>query len=242
MQDQRILVESTIVGVGSIVAKVSGDGQLKAKSQVNIQSQILGTVEKLYVKEGAVVHKGQIVCLLDQTSTKAELISAQAQFEQRQKFFIRSESLYALQLNAPQECEQTKAQYQIAQAQLMQIQDLFNKTLITAPLSGTVTQLNIREGETVIVGTMNNLGTVMMVIADLTQMLGVITIDETEVPFVKPNAKALIRILAFPDTIFEGIVQKVGYMPKTKSISQPALRSKARTLKLRLNLTGRHQI
>ncbi len=213
-QDQGILVESTIVGVGSIVAKVSGDGQLKAKSQVNIQSQIMGTVEKLYVKEGDVVHKGQLVCLLDQTSTKAELISAQAQFEQRRQSFIRSESLYALQLIAPQEYEQTKAQYQIAQAQLMQIQDRFNKTMITAPISGIVTQLSIREGETVIVGTMNNLGTVMMVIADLTQMLGVITIDETEVPFVKPNAKALIRISAFPDTVFEGIVQKVGYMPK----------------------------
>ncbi|MEO0091387.1 MAG: efflux RND transporter periplasmic adaptor subunit [candidate division WOR-3 bacterium] len=213
-KDQGIKVETTVVDYGSIVSKVSGDGQLKAKAQVNVQSQIMGTVEKLYVKEGDVVQKGQSVCLLEQTSTKADLISAQAQFEQNRQVFIRSESLYPLGLIAPQEYEQVKAQYQIAQARLAQAQDRFNKTMITAPIFGTVTQLNIEEGETVIVGTMNNLGTVMMVIADLTKMLGVIMIDETEVPFVKPNAKSIIRISAFPDTVFEGKVRKVGYMPK----------------------------
>ncbi|MCX7784804.1 MAG: efflux RND transporter periplasmic adaptor subunit [candidate division WOR-3 bacterium] len=239
-KDQGIKVETTVVDYGSIISKVSGDGQLKAKAQINIQSQIMGTVEKLYVKEGDIVQKGQLICLLEQTSAKADLISAQAQFEQSQQVFIRSESLYAVGLIATQEYEQFKAQYQIAQARLAQAQDRFNKTMITAPISGTVTQLNIEEGETVIVGTMNNLGTVMMVIADLTKMLGVITIDETEVPFVKPNAKSLIRISAFPDTTFDGVVRKIGYMPKQTVASNISEQSTDFEVEIELAQTSPH--
>jgi len=213
-KDKGLVVETKSADIGTIVSKVSGDGELKAEAQVNLQSQTMGTVEKLFVKEGDHVTKGQLVCLLDSTSSKANLELSQAQFDQTQQAFARSESLYAQRLISPQDYESAKAAFKSAKARLQQAQDSYEKTKITSPITGTVTQVNIEEGEAVMIGTMNNLGTIMMVIADLTKMMGIINLDETEVPAVKIGAEAIITMDAFPDTSFYGEVTKVGYMPK----------------------------
>ena len=213
-KDQGITVETKPAEFGTIVSKASGDGQLKAEAQVNLQSQTMGTVKKLFFKEGDHVTKGQLVCLLDSTSGKANLELAQAQFDQTQRAFARSESLFAQRLIAPQDYESAKSAFKAAKARLEQAHDNYEKTKITAPISGTVTQVNIEEGEAVMIGTMNNPGTIMMVIADLTKMMGIIDLDETEVPSVKIGADAIITMDAFPDSSFYGVVTKVGYMPK----------------------------
>jgi HlyD family secretion protein len=218
-KEQGITVEVKPAEFGTIVSKVSGDGELKAEAQVNLQSQTMGTVEKLFVKEGEAVSKGQLVCLLDQKSTKANLDLTQAQFEQAEQSFARSESLFAQNLIAPQDYESAQAAYKAAKARLEQAQDSYEKTMITSPIAGTITQLNIEEGEAVMIGTMNNAGTVLMVVADLTKMMGIIDLDETEVPSVKIGSSAIIRMDAFPDTTFAGTVSKVGYMPKQSVLS-----------------------
>jgi HlyD family secretion protein len=218
-KEQGITVEVKSAEFGTIVSKVSGDGELKAEAQVNLQSQTMGTVEKLFVKEGEAVSKGQLVCLLDQKSTKANLDLTQAQFEQAEQSFARSESLFAQNLIAPQDYESAQAGYKAAKARLEQAQDSYEKTMITSPIAGTITQLNIEEGEAVMIGTMNNAGTVLMVVADLTKMMGIIDLDETEVPSVKIGSSAIIRMDAFPDTTFAGTVSKVGYMPKQSVLS-----------------------
>jgi len=218
-KEQGITVEVKPAEFGTIVSKVSGDGELKAEAQVNLQSQTMGTVEKLFVKEGEAVSKGQLVCLLDQKSTKANLDLTQAQFEQAEQSFARSESLFAQNLIAPQDYESAQAGYKAAKARLEQAQDSYEKTMITSPIAGTITQLNIEEGEAVMIGTMNNAGTVLMVVADLTKMMGIIDLDETEVPSVKIGSFAIIRMDAFPDTTFAGTVSKVGYMPKQSVLS-----------------------
>ncbi len=214
-KEPGVKVETATAEPGSILSKVSGDGQLKAESQVNIQSQTLGTVVKLFVKEGDDVLKGQLLCLLDSTSSKANLELAQAQYEQTALSFARTETLYAKNLISAQDYETAKSAYRTAKARLEQAQDNYDKTKITAPISGKITQLNIKEGETVMLGTMNNLGTIMMVIADLSKMMCIVNIDETEVPSVKIGAEAIITMDVFPDSQFFGVVTKVGYMPKT---------------------------
>ncbi len=216
-KEQGLVVETKTAGYGTIVSKVSGDGELKADDQVNIQSQTMGIVEKLFVKEGDHVEKGQLLLLLDSTSTRASLDMAQAQFDQASQAFARSESLYARNLIAPQDYETARATYKAAKARLEQAQDSYQKTKITSPITGTVTQVNIEEGEAVMIGTMNYTGTILMVIADLNKMMGIIDLDETDVPTVKIGNKANITMDAFPDTTFSGDVTKVGYMPKTSA-------------------------
>jgi HlyD family secretion protein len=101
----------------------------------------------------------------------------------------------------------------MARAQYSEAQDRYEKTSIRSPISGTVVQVNVEEGETVIVGTMNNVGTVIMVVADMSNMQANIEVDETDVVELEPGLAAEVQVDALPDTTLTGRVTKVGYMP-----------------------------
>lgn len=85
-----------------------------------------------------------------------------------------------------------------------------NKVRLVSPISGIVTRRNIEEGETVVVGTMNNAGTVLLTIADLSVIETEVEVDETDIPFIKLGQPAKITIDAFPDKTFPGRVTEVG--------------------------------
>lgn len=212
-------VTATIAKYGSILSKVSTTGELKAVSQVNLQAQAMGIVDKLYVSEGDAVRKGELLCLLDRKSYEADMLSAKSRYEQAEAVYARNETLYNRNLIAREQFETFKTQYEVAKAQYEQAMDRLEKTRITSPISGTVVKLNIEEGETVIIGTMNNPGTVMMVIADMSQMLALVKADETDIPVIKSGQKAEVTMDALPDTIFDGVVTKVGYMPVQNILS-----------------------
>ena len=79
-----------------------------------------------------------------------------------------------------------------------------NKVRVVAPRSGIVTRRNIDEGETAVVGTMNNAGTVLLTIADLSVIETEIEVDETDIPFIRIGQPAKVTIDAIPDKTFPG--------------------------------------
>lgn len=85
-----------------------------------------------------------------------------------------------------------------------------NKVRIVSPIAGIVTRRNIEEGETVMIGTMNNAGTVLLTIADLSVIETEVEVDETDIPFIKLGQPASVTIDAFPDKKFAGKVTEVG--------------------------------
>lgn len=87
------------------------------------------------------------------------------------------------------------------------------KVTITSPISGVVTRRNIEEGETVVVGTMNNQGTVLATIADLSVIEAEVEVDETDIPTVRLGQFADVTIDALPDYVFTGIVTEIGNSP-----------------------------
>ena len=84
---------------------------------------------------------------------------------------------------------------------------------MVSPIDGLVTRRNIEEGETAVVGTMNNAGTVLLTIADLSVIETEIEVDETDIPFIKIGQPAKITIDAIPDKTFPGKVTEVGNSP-----------------------------
>jgi len=87
------------------------------------------------------------------------------------------------------------------------------KVRVNSPITGLVTRLNIEEGETAVVGTMNNAGTVLLTIADLSIIETEIEVDETEIPRIEIGQAAKITIDALPDREFPGTVTEVGNSP-----------------------------
>ncbi|MGB9742680.1 MAG: efflux RND transporter periplasmic adaptor subunit [candidate division WOR-3 bacterium] len=217
--DAGISCETKPAAYGSILSKVSGTGELRATAQVNLQAQVMGVVRRLRVEEGQQVNRGDTLLELDRQTYEAQLTLARAQFNQTRLRHNRMESLYARGLISSEEYEASKTADEVAEAQFRQAQDQYNKTVITAPISGRITRLNIKEGETVVIGTMNAPGTVLMVIADLSAMQALIQVDETDIVSVKPGQEATVRVDALPDTSFTGRVTRVGYMPVTSLLT-----------------------
>ncbi len=96
-----------------------------------------------------------------------------------------------------------------ADAQIEQARDKLTYTTITSPIDGTIARLSAEEGETVIPGTMNNPGTVIMTVADFSKMLLVAQVDETDIDRVKEGQHAVAEIHACPGEEFEGTVDSV---------------------------------
>jgi len=88
-----------------------------------------------------------------------------------------------------------------------------SKVRIEAPFDGIVTRRNIEEGETVVVGTMNNAGTVLLTIADLSVLEAEVEVDETDIPSLAMGQPTKITIDALPDREFTGRVTEIGNSP-----------------------------
>ena len=99
------------------------------------------------------------------------------------------------------------------EANLNSAQYDLNKVRIVSPIDGLVTRRNIEEGETAVVGTMNNAGTVLLEIADLSVIETEIEVDETEIPDIKIGQPTKVTIDAIPDKTFPGKVTEVGNSP-----------------------------
>jgi HlyD family secretion protein len=88
-----------------------------------------------------------------------------------------------------------------------------NQVIITAPMDGLVTRRSIEEGETAVLGTMNNAGSVLLTIADMSLLEAEVEVDETEVPTVQVGQMAKVTIDAVPNRTFKGHVTEIGNSP-----------------------------
>jgi len=88
-----------------------------------------------------------------------------------------------------------------------------SKVRIESPITGIVTRRNIEEGETVVIGTMNNAGTVLLTIADMSVIQAEVEVDETDIPSVKMGQPAKVTIDALPGQTFTGKVTEIGNSP-----------------------------
>jgi HlyD family secretion protein len=160
--------------------------------------------------------------------------TARAQLEQTQLVLKRQQDLWARELTTREALDKATNDVKVAQsalqerehaaeAQASRIQqeragldsaryDL-SKVRIESPIDGIVTRRNIQEGETAVVGTMNNAGTVLLTLADMSVIQAEVEVDETNIPSVQIGQKAKVTIDAIPDKSFAGHVTEIGNSP-----------------------------
>ena len=112
-----------------------------------------------------------------------------------------------------QEVETREQQIRQEQANLATTTYNLSQVVISSPMDGIVTRRNIEEGENVVVGTMNNPGTVLLTIADMSIIEAEIEVDETDIPSVLLGQSATITIDAVADRMFRGRVTEIGNSP-----------------------------
>jgi HlyD family secretion protein len=96
-----------------------------------------------------------------------------------------------------------------ADARIAEAKELLSYTTIMSPINGVVTRVNAKVGEMVMTGTMNNPGTVIMEVSDLSRMLAVAEIDEADVGSLQVGQEAAATVLAFGNTVFKGKVKEI---------------------------------
>lgn len=237
-REKSIAVTVEKVEKENLVSKISASGEVKPKKSVDISAHIAGRIIKIAVDEGQMVKKNDLLLKLESIqyeasadrdrayirSLQAEKIKAEAQLENDKRIFERKETLFEKELISREELESTQAQYNIskashdsikyqikqAQASLRSTLDNLEKTVYHSPIDGVITSLNVEEGEIALVGTMNNPGTVLMTIADLSVMEVDVEVDETDVIGVELGQTSEVRVDAFPDLIIKGKVTEIG--------------------------------
>lgn len=238
--DRGIEVRVEAIGSQDLVEIVTASGNIRARRTVDISSDVSARVDELLIDEGDDVVEGQILLRLEQDQLRAALSRAEASLAQAEAGeaqqvanLLRAERdrdrLVSLRstdslLVSRQEFDNAHTDVEIqtamlesarfgvrqAQASVDEAADRLSKTVFRAPMAGKVTRLNVEEGETVIIGTMNNAGSLVLTISDLSVIEVVVKVDETEVSEISLADSASIRIDAFPDREFTGRVTEIG--------------------------------
>lgn len=132
--------------------------------------------------------------------------SAQGKYD-AQKASVNS-SVYSLKAEQTN-MEVLRHNLDAADADIAKAKEDLSYTTIASPIDGIITVINAKEGELVMTGTMNNAGTVILEVADLSQMIARARVDESDVGSVAEGQPVKVHLLAFPDTIFTGTVATV---------------------------------
>jgi len=189
---------------------------------------------------------------LDQARQAVE--TARVQLQVAQQNLRRQQELWKQQLTPREALERAENDARIAQstlverekqvrtqevrlgqdrAQLESAQFDLSKVRIESPIAGIITRRNIQEGETAVVGTMNNAGTVLLTVADMSVIQAEVEVDETNIPNVAVGQVAKITIDAIPDRTFKGHVTEIGNSPiQTTGQGQAATNQQATNFKV----------
>jgi HlyD family secretion protein len=249
-----------------LTATVSGTGQIKPKTYVNVGATSFGRITHLYVKEGDHVKRGTVLATVEnvqpeatvaaqqatiassrtdvnsyvaaENTAQANVAAAKADLEQKQLDFGRAQQLFDGKLIAKQDFDSKKAAYDMAVATLAQRQaslaqaqaqtassrahvnqalatqrsnyDTLDKTVSRAPYDALVTNVPVREGETVVVGIQNAEGSTLMTLADMSVITAEVKVDETDIVNLQMGQPADVTVDALPGKVFKGHVTEVG--------------------------------
>jgi HlyD family secretion protein len=255
---------------------VSGTGQIKPTTYVNVGANVMGRVTHFYVKEGDSVKKGETLAQIEnvqqtanvagqeaaiaaaktdissyiaaEKTAEANVEHAKADLEQKRLDWDREQALYKDGIESKANYDAKKALYDTDVASLDQAvaginqakaqtdsarghlgtqvatlranQDMLDKTIAVAPFDGIVTNMPIKEGETVVTGIQNTAGSTLMTLADMSVITAEIKVDETDIVSVQLGQLADVTVDALPGKIFKGHVTLVGDQALLRSTGQ----------------------
>ena len=215
---------------------ITANGKVEPQMLVKISPEVPGEIIELPVKEGDEVKKGDLLVVIRPdiyisnrnrleaalNSQKARLAQAEAQLVEKELNYKRSKQLFDKNTIAKSDFETIEAAWKVAQAEvqaaryavksaessLSESQENLTKTKIYSPISGTVSKLNVEQGEKV-VGTNQFAGTELMTIADLSRMEVKVEVNENDIVNVEKSDTANVQIDAYMKRKFSGLVTEI---------------------------------
>jgi HlyD family secretion protein len=219
-----------------LVETIPANGKVRPVIEVSITPDVSGEIVELNCREGDNVSKGDVLVKIRQdvyismveraeavlNAARSDYLQQKAQFKQAEINYKRNNILYKENVISAAEYETSQLNFEIAREQLTAAQygvssgraalkeatENLTKTVICAPMDGTVSMIAVKIGERV-VGTSQMAGTEIMRIADLSDMEVVVDVNENDILKLNPGNSAKIDIDACPGQLFEGVVTQI---------------------------------
>ncbi|HEV7923010.1 MAG TPA: efflux RND transporter periplasmic adaptor subunit [Thermoanaerobaculia bacterium] len=228
----------------TITELVTATGKIQPEIEVKISPEVSGEIIELPVKEGQVIHRGDLLLRIKPDSYRAQVESQEAalssarsasvqhraELAKAENDYNRALNLFNQHLTAEQERNAAQTTRDIAKAALQsslfeiqraegalrQIREALSKTVINSPTDGTISSLTTQVGERV-VGTSQFAGTEVMRIANLDNMEARVNVNENDVINVKVGDNVRLSIDAYPDRKIAGVVREIASTAKTNN-------------------------
>jgi len=235
-EDSGLSVDTESAQRRTITQMVTAFGRAQPEVEVTISPDVSGEIVALPVQEGDVVQKGDLLARLKPddyraqverqragvSEAKANLAERRADSVQAHRTYERKKKLYEKEVISESELQNAESSYkqavarlqsarfrvESAQASLQDAREQLQKTRLYAPMTGTVSKLEVEEGERV-VGTRQRAGTQMMNIARLDRMELQVDVNESDVVNVSSSDTADIEFDAYPNRSFQGKVTEI---------------------------------
>lgn len=277
-----VAVETEAVAYHAIRASVLASGNLVYREQAQLSPEVIAKVVEVLKKEGEQVERGEVVLRLDDQASRAQVAQQEAAVRQqrttieRQQISLesqlsqlhRKEGLRAKRMLAEQQLEDARYAVELArvdvrngresllqsEALLNQYREVLAKTIIRAPISGTVISADIKVGETAVASQGGAAGSSLMTIADPSSVMGEINVDEADIARLKLGQEVVMHTAALPDTPIRAVVQTIplsfkrvegaqgGGAALARSYSVKVKLLEAQTLPLRAGMSCRAEI
>ncbi len=229
-------VEIEKVNLATIVEKVSATGKIQPEVEVKISSEVSGEIIELPFREGQQVKKGELLVRVNPDliqsavnrsqagyqNVKAGLDQAEASLREAKLSYDRSKQLFEKGIISKADWDKAVSSYEIAQANkqsayynvksagatVNEAMDNLNRTTIYAPMSGTISKLDVELGERV-VGTQQMAGTEILRVANLNNMEVEIDVNENDIVKVRIGDSTIVEVDAYLKKEFRGVVTEI---------------------------------
>jgi HlyD family secretion protein len=253
IQPQR-LVNISADTIGRVTNLAIEEGQRVQKGQFLLQIDPRNLTSAVNQTEASLAAARS---QMEQLRVSAE--SAKASLKQAQDAYARQQQLWKQGLTTRESLDTAESQLKMRQAeanaadrqvetQRMRMQQEqaslenarynLSKVRIESPITGIITRRNIEEGETVVVGTMNNAGTVLLTVADMSVIQAEVEVDETDIPSVQLGQKAKVTIDAMAGKTFTGKVSEIGNSPIQQTNTAQSATTQATNFKVKVTIDG----
>lgn len=183
--------------------RIEVTGQVAAVFQASLSSRIQGTIDRLLVREGARVSKGQVLVRLDSRDLQAELSRATAEVDNAMAHLDRMNQLYVRDAVSKQEMENATRAYKVAEATRKAVEAQLSYTVVSAPFDGVITEKLVEAGE------LASPGQSLLRMEDPTHLRLEATVAEGDLKSVSRGDKIPVIIDALEGRVLDGVVGQV---------------------------------
>lgn len=258
-------VEVDKIAFKNIKSSILASGHLLYEEQVLLSPEVIGKVNTIFVKEGQKVSKGDLLLHLDDQTYRAEVAQQEAAvrqqrivIEQQQLNVANQENQYKRKVElhrmkmiadvqiddaryavdaARIELRNSRSRLEQVEAILKQSNERLAKTNIKSPISGTITALDIKVGETAVASQVSIAGSSLMTIANTSTMITEVNVDEADIAKITVGQEVEIHTAAYPETPIKGEVLTIPLSPKANPAQAQGGASLARNYNIKVKLS-----